>query len=175
VRMFVAVWPDLATVEGLSELPLGSTEGLRLVAPDRLHVTLRFLGDMEPAVVPPLTVALAAAAEHLVDLVHCRLGPGTAWFGGDRVLHLPVAGLDEAAAVVRTASVPVVPDAAPPPPFAGHLTVARSGRRRLSRSEREALADIPCTAGFEVRSFDLVASHTGSEPAADETLARIHL
>jgi 2'-5' RNA ligase len=159
VRMFVAVWPDDSTLRRLSALPLGPTESLRLVKPGRWHLTLRFLGDVDPVLVPTLVAALEVAAATLPDPIRCEVGPKTAWFGGDRVLQIPVSGLDQAATAIRDATVPVVPDMNPGEPrFTGHLTVARSKRRRLTASERSVLAGIPFATSFAVDSFDLVAS-----------------
>jgi 2'-5' RNA ligase len=157
--LFVAVLPDRATLTLLSALDLGSGHGLRVVGPEQWHVTLRFLGEVEDDRVPELSDALGRAAADLPGFLQCRLGPTTAWFSGDRVLQIPVVGLDELAGAVRVATLPVVPDAGDrAPAFQGHLTLARSKGRRDGASERRALAGIPVAAAFEVRSFDLVAS-----------------
>jgi RNA 2',3'-cyclic 3'-phosphodiesterase len=157
--MFVAAWPDRATKDKLAALDLGAEKGLRPVGPDRWHVTLRFLGEVDPALVPALTDALTRAMAEMPGPVRCRLGPATDWFTGVRVLQVPAAGLDEVAAAVRAATVPVV--AAPArgePPFNGHLTLARAkGRRRAAPSAR-ALAGMPFDATFPVARVDLVVS-----------------
>src|ERR1700722_11262920 len=85
MRMFVAAWPDEATVHRLSSLDLGPDHGLRLVRPEQWHITLRFLGDVAPLLVPSLTGAMAVATATLPGPIHCEAGPGTAWFNGDRV------------------------------------------------------------------------------------------
>jgi 2'-5' RNA ligase len=162
--LFVAVWPDEPTRTRLAALDLGSGHGLRLVGPDQWHITLRFLGDVEEERVPELSDALAPAAAGIPGAVRCRLGPNTAWFSGERVLQIPVEGLDELAGAVRIATLPLVPDAGDRrPAFKGHLTVARSKGRRDGAAERRALAGIPFDAAFEVRSFDLVASRLTDE------------
>ena len=102
--MFVAVWPDGPTADRLSELELGPTEEVRLVRPEQWHITLRFLGDVDIDLVPALADTLRSAAAELPDSIHCEVGPGTAWFGGDRVLHIPVSGLDRAADAIRRAT-----------------------------------------------------------------------
>lgn len=92
-------------------------------APEKLHVTLRFLGEVPPEVrwsLPPAS-AFASASGPVVSgpvpsgPVVAALGPVTATFGRG-VLHVPVSGLDGLAAVV---------DPAPSRPFVGHLTVQR--------------------------------------------------
>jgi 2'-5' RNA ligase len=157
--MFVAAWPDDETRARLSGLDLGPEKGLRPVGPEHWHVTLRFLGEIDGALVPTLTDALRAAVAEVPGPVPCRLGPATAWFTGVRVLQLPATGLEALAVAVRHATVPVVP--APPqgePPFNGHLTLARAkGRRRASPAAR-ALAGIAFDSTFAVDHVDLVVS-----------------
>jgi 2'-5' RNA ligase len=174
--MFVAAWPDDATLRRLSQLELGSTEGLRVVGPGQWHVTLQFLGAVAGGRVPALIGALGAAARELPDSVPCQVGPGTAWFGGDRVLQIPVSGLEEAADAVRSATLSVVPDTRPGEArFTGHLTVARSKHRRLDVAERTALTGIPFASSFEVDCFDLVESQLATEGPRYATLARVSL
>jgi 2'-5' RNA ligase len=162
--MFVAVWPDGLTLERLSGLELEPAQGLRLVEPGEWHVTLRFLGEVGADRVPDLVGALRTAAKELPDSIHCRVGPATAWPGGDRVLQIPVSGLDEVAPAVEDATRPIVPDGGGGKPrFIGHLTVARSKRRRPAASERACLGGIPFASSFEVGFFDLVVSQRSPE------------
>ncbi|HUE07452.1 MAG TPA: RNA 2',3'-cyclic phosphodiesterase [Acidimicrobiales bacterium] len=161
MRLFVAVWPDDETRRRLSglELELGRTKGLRFVGPERWHVTLRFLGEVSEDAVGALGEALVSAAASVTGPLQCRLGPGTGWFTGVRVLHLPAAGLDGLAAAVRTATLPIVgePDE-PEPAFNGHLTLARSKGRRLGVAALGEMANIPFEASFPVTAVDLVSS-----------------
>jgi 2'-5' RNA ligase len=157
--MFVAAWPDAETKERLAGLDLGGERGLRPVGPDRWHVTLRFLGEVDDALVPGLSDALRTAAAAVSGPVLCRLGPATAWFTGVRVLQLPAAGLDTLAAAVREATLPLVPAAAPDePPFNGHLTLARAKGRRRAAPVARPLAGIPFSAAFVVDRVELVNS-----------------
>lgn len=157
--MFVAAWPDSETKERLAALDLGAEKGLRPVGPERWHVTLRFLGEVDGTLVPELSDALRKAAAVVPGPTRCRLGPATAWFTGVRVLQLPAAGLDTLAAAVREATLPLVPAAAhDEPSFNGHLTLARAkGRRRAAPLERPP-AGIPFDATFAVDHVDLVSS-----------------
>jgi 2'-5' RNA ligase len=159
VRMFVAAWPDGETKERLSTLDLDGEKGLRPVGPERWHVTLRFLGEVDEALVPALTGGLTRSLADVPGPARCTLGPATAWFTGVRVLQVPAAGLEAVAAAVRAATVPIVAEAARgEPPFNGHLTLARAkGRRRADPSAR-ALAGIPFDARFPVEHVDLVVS-----------------
>jgi len=179
VRAFVAVWPDGPTRRALAALrlppgkaggagdPAGRGSRLRVVRPDQWHVTLRFLGNVDPGLVPAL---LGALEEALADEppVLARLGPTTSWFGRGSVLQVPVAGLEHLAGVVRAATAGIVPgrpddDEGDDLPFSGHLTLARAGRRgRLDARRRAELAGVAVSAAFTVDRVDLVAS----EPTA---------
>ncbi len=172
MRLFVAAWPDEEARERLKALDFARGKGLRLVGPSRWHVTLRFLGDVDGEVVDALGAALARTTAALDGPSRCRLGPETAWFTGVRVLQLPAAGLDEVAAAVRVATVPLVPTSEPDePPFNGHLTLARA-KGRLGPAARDALAGIPFEAEFEVAHVDLVASAPSPQGHVYTTVTR---
>jgi 2'-5' RNA ligase len=178
VRLFVAVWPDDETRRRLSglELELGRTKGLRFVGPERWHVTLRFLGEVPGDAVGPLGDALVSAAALVPGPLQCRLGPGTGWFTGVRVLHLPAAGLDRLAAAVRRATLPIVGEPGEPEPaFNGHLTLARSKGRRLGVAALGEMANIPFEATFPVTAIDLVSSQPSSQGHQYTTVVRAPL
>jgi 2'-5' RNA ligase len=178
MRLFVAIWPDDETRRRLAglELELGRSKGLRFVGSARWHVTLRFLGEVAEDVVAPLGDALAAAAAAYPHPVECRLGPGTGWFTGVRVLHLPATGVDGLAAAVRAATLPFVPEPVEPePPFNGHLTLARSKGRRLGVAALGEMAGIPFEAAFPVPALDLVSSQPSPEGHVYTTLGRAPL
>jgi 2'-5' RNA ligase len=178
VRLFVAVWPDDETRRRLSglELELGRTKGLRFVGPERWHVTLRFLGEVAEDAVGPLGAALVSCAAAFSGPLECRLGPGTDWFTGVRVLYLPAAGLDGLATAVRTATLPVAPQpAGPEPAYNGHLTLARSKGRRLGVAALGAMAGIPFEAAFAVTAVDLVSSRPSAQGHRYTTVVRAPL
>jgi 2'-5' RNA ligase len=173
--LFVAVWPDDETRRRLAglELELGRTRGLRFVGPERWHITLRFLGEVDETRVEPLTQALLDCGASFPGPAECRLGPGTGWFTGVRVLQLPAAGLDGLAAGVRAATLPFVPDLADPEPsFNGHLTLARSKGRRLGVAALGDMSGIPFEAAFDVSAMDLVASQPSPQGHVYSTLVR---
>jgi RNA 2',3'-cyclic 3'-phosphodiesterase len=175
MRLFVAAWPDEETKERLNAFSLGRGKGLRPVGPTRWHVTLRFLGDVDEALVEPLGDALTQATSRLAGPVRCRLGPTTDWFTGVRVLQVPASGLDEVAAAVRDATLPLVPEPEDhEAPFNGHLTLARA-KGRLGPAARAALAGIPFEAEFDVPHVDLVGSTPSPNGHAYATLARARL
>jgi RNA 2',3'-cyclic 3'-phosphodiesterase len=178
MRLFVAVRPDDETRRRLAglELELGRSKGLRFVGAARWHVTLRFLGDVDEETVVPLGDALAACAADYPNPVECRLGPGTGWFTGVRVLHLPATGVDGLAAAVRTATMPFVPEAVESEPsFNGHLTLARSKGRRLGVAALGEMAGIPFEAAFPVPALDLMSSQPSPEGHIYTTLVRAPL
>jgi RNA 2',3'-cyclic 3'-phosphodiesterase len=178
VRLFVAAWPDDETRRRLAglELELGRTKGLRFVGPERWHVTLRFLGEVDEARAGSLGDALVAAAASIPGPLQCRLGPGTSWFTGVRVLYLPAAGLDGLAGAVRTATLPFVGEPTEPEPaFNGHLTLARSKGRRLGVAALGEMAGLPFEAAFPVTSVDLVSSQPTPEGHRYTTVVRAPL
>ncbi len=144
-RSFIAVRPPGHVRSAIVELQSTLGPGHRLVPPEQLHVTLRFWSDAPPAAIvtaldgstPPSTIAL--------------VGPSVGELGRDAVM-LPVTGLDDLAAIVRTATAGVPPPVARP--FVGHLTVAR---RKRGVSEG-SVSGRPFAASFPVRSIELVVS-----------------
>lgn len=120
-RLFVAVWPPEGVLRELVAMPRPAIDGLRWTKPERLHVTLRFLGQCDEA---EIRAALAAAR---MPAAQATLGPRVERLGRG-VLMIPVQGLDDLAAAVEAA---VSQAGLPPPdhPFTGHITVARFKRR----------------------------------------------
>ncbi len=178
MRLFVAVWPDDETRRRLAglELELGRTKGMRFVGSARWHVTLRFLGEVDEATLEPVGAALVAAAADSPKPVECRLGPGTDWFTGVRVLYLPASGLDGLAAVVRTATLPYVAEpATPEPAFNGHLTLARAKGRRLGVAALGEMAGVPFEAAFPVPAIHLVSSQPSPQGHVYTTVVRAPL
>jgi 2'-5' RNA ligase len=138
-----------------------------------LHITLRFLGEVEDSRVPVITDSLVSVARNLGG-VRCELGPRTAWFSGDRVLQIPAGGLDEVASAVRRATIPIVPDTRKGGVrFSGHVTIARTQKRLIDPAARMDLAGIRFHSTFDVDSFDLVGSELTNEGPEYTTLARI--
>jgi RNA 2',3'-cyclic 3'-phosphodiesterase len=131
VRLFVAVRPPSAAVRELSAVlddARLAVPGLRWVAPPNWHLTIAFLGDVEPAQQPDVEVRLARAALRHEPMAMRLAGGGQ--FGG-RVLYAGLQG-DRAGLVrlarsvqagARRAGVSVDERAYRP-----HLTVARSSR-----------------------------------------------
>src|SRR2546421_5190672 len=90
VRLFVAVWPSEEVLERIAALPRPEVRGLRWTTPDQWHVTLRFFGEADEDEV--VAVFRGIDVESTGDTV-AHLGPATGRFG-QRVLHVPVEGLE---------------------------------------------------------------------------------
>ena len=175
MRLFVAVWPDVSVSRRLGSLGLDRVPGIRPVAPGQLHVTLRFLGEVDEGLLPDLGVALEGAAGSIGGPIHCEAGPATVWFPGGRVLQVPVVGLEEAVEAVHDATRSLVPAPGRHGRFTGHLTLGRARVGRLPAEARGALAGIPFSATFDVESVDLVASDLSAEGPRYVPLRRVSL
>jgi 2'-5' RNA ligase len=176
MRLFVAAWPDEAIRRIIGELDVGGLERgpvppVRMTRPDEWHVTLSFLGrDVDEALIPAVDDALERAAGSARGPVRVVVGPAIAWFPGQHVLYLPVAGLEALAERVRAETAPVVHRRRDEPEFIGHITLARVLARGLVRaaggdpaSPDPAAAPpdpagLPLEAAFTVDHIDLVAS-----------------
>lgn len=168
MRLFVAVWPDDAVLEQLAALERPDIDGVRWTTSDQWHITLRFLGD----------VAEAGHVEAALRDGAARARPVSADLGRrvERVgnmLWAPVAGLDETAAAVvsATASLGEPPDDRR---FRGHITLARQRSRGRGSSLRSAQGQ-PLSGSWDVRSVDLVRSQLGPGGSRYETLASVPL
>ena len=153
-RLFVALLPDAATrgrlaasAEALRRSLGPAARALRWVAPEALHLTVRFLGDVEEALLPAVGEAVAAAAS------------------GRRPLALTIGGasalpsLRRPRAILRTVGGELAPlsDLAAslsaglerlgvppePRPSRPHVTLARVRDRRPPAGLGEALAAAP--------------------------------
>lgn len=162
MRLFVAVWPDAATLGVLSALARPELPGVRWTRPEQWHVTLRFLGDADPGAV---AARLAPAVDGLTA-VAASMGPACALLGRN-VLHVPVAGLDSLAAAVAEATADL--GRAPRPgPFHGHLTLARARRPLDLRS----LVGRPASSAWSVCEVTLVSSVTGRSGSRYDVVGR---
>lgn len=158
-RLFVAVWPPEDLVSELMSLRRKDRRGVRFVPPDAWHVTLRFLGE---ASIDDVEEALDE-----VDLpaATASLGPAVDVFG-ERVLAVPVTGLDELADVVVSATARI----GDPPPrrrFAAHLTIARIKGDAQMPDALGAMVD----GEFPVEEVALVRSRLGQDGARYDTVA----
>ncbi|HEX2024659.1 MAG TPA: RNA 2',3'-cyclic phosphodiesterase [Acidimicrobiales bacterium] len=165
-RLFVAVWPPDDVLDSVAALDRPDVPGLRWTRREQWHVTLRFLGRVETVdeAAKALATVRAAAATAVA-------GPAVGRFG-QRVLHVPVAGLDEVAGAVIAATAAV---GEPPEdrPFAGHLTLARVARG--AKVDLRPLAGQPVAGRWEVSELCLVESHLSPRGARYEVVGRFPL
>ena len=169
IRAFVAV--DISRearrtlAEAVQSLQSRGIAGVRWVRPSAIHLTLKFLGEVDGSLAPGIMDALRRAAAGRVPF---RLGlsgvgafprseaPRTIWAGlqGD---------LEELEALQRDVDREVSPAAGVTPekrPFAPHLTLGRV-RDRASSTQRRNIADA-------LRSTSLA-------PTPPWTVAELHL
>ena len=103
--------------------------------------------------------------------VTAHAGPALERFG-DRVLHLPVDGLQPVATAVASATSHLgkPPD---PRPFNGHITLARPHGR--SRVKLARLAGVPFEAAWHAETISLVASALGPGGSRYDVLQEFRL
>lgn len=157
-RLFVAAWPPAAVLDAIEALPRPDEPGVRWIARERWHVTLRFLGECEVEAAEEALAGVVAAPAVAV------VGPAVSRLGRD-VVCLPVGGLDPVVAAVRSATEAVgrPPD---PRPFAGHLTLARLRGRAACGVTGTAFQ-----ASFPVAEIALVVSEHGHDCPRYRTVA----
>jgi RNA 2',3'-cyclic 3'-phosphodiesterase len=139
LRLFLALWADDATRATLAawQHTWQWPPGAKLVAPERLHLTLHFIGNVPAARRAELSTLLRVPFEP-VDLA---FGAGSVWPGGIAVLQpsaTPRALADlhaRLAQALRSAALP-----AEERPYRPHVTLAR-----------KAGAAIPPEAGASLR------------------------
>jgi 2'-5' RNA ligase len=159
MRCFVAVKPSPAVCGKIAlaqeELRRAGAD-VRWIGPGELHVTLRFFGDLDAAVVARLrtTLARAAAAQPKFRIAYKGLGefPNVVWVGGSQ-------GADALAAAVEGAAAELgLPKDRYG--FTAHLTI---GRIRSQRGAQPLAAAIAALRGRdfgedEIAEFSLIQS-----------------
>ena len=153
----MAVVPPLPVCDdvarAVARLPSSLRAELRRIPPERFHLTLTFLGDVEDVRVGPLAEALAALARSQppIDLQVAGSGHFQA-----RVLWLGLRGdvepLESLAADVARAAV-AVGVRVQEKPYYGHLTVARP---RGQSDVCEAVTALSSYAGIAWQATELV-------------------
>jgi 2'-5' RNA ligase len=186
VRLFVGIVPPpeaISHAAGAVDRIASTTPDMRWVPSERWHLTLAFLGEVEPDLVPDLVTRLDQVAAAQTPLEAVRLAgsgtfPGVLWLGiGDVATELraqsaagrhyspevQLGGVAKAIqAEMRAAGIHVERR-----PWRAHLTIARwrPSAERDAAAQRVAdnLADYAGPA-FDVHEFHLVHSVTGPAP-----------
>ena len=160
-RLFVAVWPPEDVLDRLAALPRPELAGLRWTERHQWHVTLRFIGPVPE--VEPVAEALSVLRPSTGAAV---LGPAVDRFG-QRILHVPVAGLDGVAAAVVAATAHL---GKPPEdrPFHGHVTLARVAKH--ARVDLRQLTGTALEGAWDVDAVCLVESRLSPKGARYEVL-----
>jgi 2'-5' RNA ligase len=162
VRVFVAVFPPPEVQEALIEAARAlPTDAFRPPAPERVHLTLKFLGEVPPEDLPRITSALGRVTRQGEPFDATVSGFGA--FPSTRRARILWAGIGAGAEGFRALSR-AVEDVLEPEgfvredkPFVPHLTLGRA--RRPVRLELGG-AGVP-DLGFAVGALDLVESRQG--------------
>lgn len=157
-RLFFALWPPPAVAVALVHEAATAAIAGRRVPPERLHLTLAFLGSVAPERLAPLQAAAGEVRIPRFELDLCRFGwfprPQVAWIApltAPPALQTLVAAVSAAAA---QAQVEIEPRA-----FRPHLTLARSSDKpRALRARRVTRRVI----SGPVDSFSLSESKIGA-------------
>ena len=170
-----------ADVARVLERKLGKTLNVRWVAPENLHLTVRFIGYVVEEEVPPLIEILTQPLE--IAPFQIELG-GLGTFpprGAPRVLWIGLGtGLPSLAALHnefnrRLASRGVEPENRP---FSAHLTIARikDARSAAAKTIGRALDGIPASAvTMRVGAVTIFESRLSSRGASYVALNRVSL
>jgi 2'-5' RNA ligase len=165
VRTFVAIFPPQRVRQALFraayDLPAG--KDFRLISPEKLHVTLKFLGDVVEDTLGQVKQALEPLSER-----HEPFEVGTSGFGAfpsERKARILWAGVGEGSESLR-AVAQSVEDLLQPAgfareqrPYVPHLTLGRARGRRVKLEN----TDIPPPAlRFTASSVELVESIPGA-------------
>jgi 2'-5' RNA ligase len=181
VRAFVAVVPPPAALAASAEVVAalrGTYAGVTWVPPERMHVTLAFLGEVTDDVAARVGAGLADAVRDVPPFA-LRVAGGGAFPRAARpnVLWAGITGDVEALDVLarkafraaRAAGVAIERA-----PYVPHLTVARVRRRDLDGRAAVAALDAVRGEPWEVTEAVLMRSHLGPTPSY-EPLARCPL
>jgi len=164
-RLFFALWPDDATRAAIAERSAAHVRaaGGRAIPPEKLHVTLAFLGSVAESRLPDVRDAAGRVRAAPFEMALLRV---TYW-RHPRLLCLQPAGVPEAlAALVGALREPLracgfEPD---PRPYRAHVTLAREAR------PPRGLDDEIEPVSWTIRELSLVESLTLSSGAQYERL-----
>lgn len=177
VRLFCAIEPSDELRTRLVEVPRAiAARGFRAVERSQLHLTMRFLGDVDDARFPSIGAALESAAARVAPFSVAVIGVGTfAPRGSPRVLW---AGVDDGARLVAKLAAAI--DQALDPivgkrdiAFKPHITLGRG--KEGANVDISALESTGALGALDVRELVLFESALASTGAVHIVRARVLL
>jgi 2'-5' RNA ligase len=174
VRAFVAIFPPRAVREALfraaQNLPIG--KDFRLVGQEKIHLTLKFLGDVAQEDLDTIKKALQPISEGQDPFEVATSGFGA--FPSEKKARILWTGIEQGSERLRTVAKAVENLLAPAGferesrPYVPHLTLGRTRARRTMLDTSETSAP---TLRFKVRGIDLVESVPGKNGVTYSILA----
>lgn len=174
VRTFVAIFPPQEVREALlgAAQNLHASTNFRLVGQEKIHLTLKFLGDVAEQDLDTIERALRPISEDHEPFEASTSGFGA--FPSEKKARILWAGIDQGSEHLRTIAERVENLLAPTGferenrPYVPHLTLGRSQARWTKLTPPETS---PPTLCFTVRGIDLVKSAPGKNGVTYSTLA----
>lgn len=162
-RVFFALWPDAATAAAIDKTADSLGCGGRRIARGRLHLTLEFVGTVQPTSIKALCRQAGAIEAPRFTLTLDEVGyfnkPQLLWLGPSSA---PQAVTDLAAALGRMASHD---SGTQPPPFRPHVSLAYRAKRPAAGARIQPIE-------WPVREFSLVESGRNGAPGGYSVLQR---
>ncbi len=179
VRLFAGIElpANIRTAIQVATAPLRTRiPGFRWVPPENLHLTLVFLGWVEPGDVDPVQTAIETSVAP-ASVFTARLGPAGRFpdRGKARVLWVGFeSGVEALADLADRARTAVVDRVTDDRPFRAHVTVARA--RQPVRLTSDAFDAVPSLdRDVAVEAVTLFRSHLGSPHPRYEPIAHLGL
>jgi len=184
MRIFIAVEPPGRLREEIGRLTARYFEsrlpGFRWVKPENIHLTLRFLGEIDPAGLDGLTQAVCSAAARSTpfELAVESLGffgskqkPRVVWLGLGASPQLSALASEVEGAVAKAGF------GRADKPFRAHLTLARTKRSPAGAPDWEGIRSILPSSWpeWKVRRVEIIKSTLTPSGPVYQTLARCPL
>jgi 2'-5' RNA ligase len=177
IRTFVAVFPPQDVREALFRAAqnLRTSTDFRLVGQEKIHLTLKFLGDVAEEDLDTIEKALQPISED-----HDPFEVSTSGFGAfpsAKRARILWTSIEQGTEHLRTVATEVENLLVPAGferetrPYVPHLTL---GRARARQTKLDASETSPPTLRFTVSSIDLVKSASGKNGVTYSTLATYH-
>lgn len=154
-RMFLAVVPPDEVLDEINDLPTRPQRGVSFTRRAQWHITLKFLGQTNPA-----DALTALAAIDATEATVC-LGPKVSLLG-TRIVMLPASGLDDLAATTASAFQDVG-EPQDPREFAAHLTLARLKGAPLKNPDTVSVLGAPFDITFPATALELISTEVTDE------------